>query len=59
MKFWLKLRAITVVKCEKMMCYNPNLDLIHMDACIKFGKNLLVCPQDIKRKQSFFVNQGP
>ena len=23
-----------MVKCEKMMCNNPNLDLIHMDAFI-------------------------
>ena len=34
MKFWLNLRAIIVVKCEKMMFSNPNLDLIHMDAYV-------------------------
>ena len=45
MKFWLKLRAITVVKCAKMMCNSLNLDLIHIDAYIKFGKKsvLFVC----------------
>ena len=36
----------------KMMCNNPNLGLVNMNAYIKFGENLSICAQDIKRKQN-------
>ena len=43
----------------KMACNNPKLDLVNMNAYIKFGENLSICSQDIERKQNFGVNQGP
>ena len=30
-----------------------------MNAHIKFGEILSICSQDIERKQSFGINQGP
>ena len=41
-----------------MMCYNLNLDLVNMNAYIKFGENLLICSQGIELKLNFDVNQG-
>ena len=41
-----------------MTCNNPNLDLVNMDAYIKFGENLYICSQDIEQKQYFGTNQG-
>ena len=57
--FWRKSRAITLVtNLRKMMCKNPNVDLVNMNAYIKFGKILSICPQDNERKRNFIVNQG-
>ena len=42
-----------------MRCNNPKLDLVNMNAKIKFGEILSICSQDIERKQTFGVNQGP
>ena len=36
---------------RKMMCNNPNLDLVIMNAYIKFGEIMLICSQDIEQKQ--------
>ena len=33
-----------------MMCNNPKLDLVNMIECIKFGKILSICSQDIEWK---------
>ena len=41
-----------------MMCNNPMLHLVNMNAYIKFGENLSICSQDIESKQNFGVNQG-
>ena len=41
------------------MCNNPNLDLVNMNAYIKFDEDLSVCSHDIELKQSSGVNQGP
>ena len=41
-----------------MMCNNPNVDLVNMNAYINFGENLSFCSQDIEREQNFGVNQG-
>ena len=45
------------------MFYNPKLDLVKMNAYIKFGEILSVCSQDIERKQNFErnsdINQRP
>ena len=42
-----------------MMCNNPKLDLVNMNAYIKFGENMSASSQDIEWKQNFGVNQGP
>ena len=42
-----------------MMCNNLNLDLVHMNAYIKFGEILPIGSQDIELKQNFNINQGP
>ena len=42
---------------QKMMCNNPNVDLVNMNAYIKFGEILSVCSQNIEWKQNFGVNQ--
>ena len=44
---------------RKMMCNSPNVDLVNMNAYIKFGKILSFCSQDIERKRNFEVNPGP
>ena len=36
---------------QKRMCNNPNIDLVNMNAYIKFGENLSICSQDIERNQ--------
>ena len=41
------------------MCNNLNLDLVNMNAYIKFGENLSIFSQDIERKQNFGTNQDP
>ena len=41
------------------MCNNLKLDLVNMNAYMKFGENLLICSQDIELKQYSGVNQGP
>ena len=42
-----------------MTANNPKLDLVNMDAEIKFVEILSICSQDIARTQNFGVNQGP
>ena len=42
-----------------MTCNNPKLDLVNMNAYIKFGENMSVSSKDIERKQNFGVNHGP
>ena len=37
---------------RKRTCNNPKLDLVIMNAYIKFGENLLICSQDIERKRN-------
>ena len=41
------------------MYNNPNIDLVNMNAYIKFGEIQSICSQDIGQKQNFDVNQGP
>ena len=48
MQFLLKLRTITVVKCEKKMSNNPNLDLIYMDAYI-YITLVQMCENDVQQ----------
>ena len=57
-KFWRKPMA-NGTNVQKMMCNNPNVDLVNMNAYIKFCEILPICSQDIERKRNFGVNQGP
>ena len=38
---------------------NRRLDLVSMNAFIKFGENLSICSQNIELKQNYGINQGP
>ena len=38
---------------------NPKLDLVNINAYIKFGENMSVRSQDIVWKRNFSVNQWP
>ena len=42
-----------------MMFNNPNVDLVNMNAYIKFGENQSICSGGIDQKQNFGINQGP
>ena len=41
------------------MVNNPNIDLVNINAYMKFGEILSICSQDIERKRKSDVNQGP
>ena len=42
------------------MCNKKSsIDLVNMNAYIKFGEILSICSEDSERKQNFGVNQGP
>ena len=43
----------------KIMCNNPKLDLINMNAYIKFSENQSICSKDIEWKRNSGANQGP
>ena len=43
----------------KMTGNNPNLDLVNINAYMKFGKSLFIFSQDIERKRKSDINQGP
>ena len=40
---------------QKLMCNNPNVDLVNMNAYIKFGEILSFCSQDIEQKRNFGI----
>ena len=42
-----------------MMRNNPKLDLVNINAYIKFGEYMSSSSQDIERKRNFVVNKGP
>ena len=59
-KFWHKKKNHNSgTSFRKMTCNNPKLDLVNMNAYIKFGENMSSSSQDIERKRNFSVNQGP
>ena len=35
------------------MCTNPKLDIVTVNAYIKYGENLSICSQDIERKRKY------
>ena len=43
---------------QKMICNNPKLDLVNINAYIKFGEILSICSQGIELKQNFGVIKG-
>ena len=43
---------------RKMICNNPKVDLVNMNAYVKFCEILSICSQD-ERKQNLGVYQGP
>ena len=40
-----------------MMCNNPSLDCVNINAYKKFGENLSICSQDIESKRNLGVNR--
>ena len=42
-----------------MTCTDPKIDVVNTNAYLKFGEILSICSQDIERKQTFDLNQGP
>ena len=48
-----------ITNVRKMTCYNPKLDLVNMNAYVKFAEKMSVSYQDIERELTFRVNQGP
>ena len=44
---------------KMIMCNNPKLDFVNINAYIKLGEILSICSQVIEGKQNFDVNQGP
>ena len=41
------------------MCDYPNVDLVNMNAYLKFCEILSICSNDIWTETKFDVNQGP
>ena len=44
---------------RKMTCNDPKLDIVNINAYIKFGEVLPIGAQDIERIRNFGVNKGP
>ena len=42
-----------------MTCTDPKIDVVNINAYLKFGEILSICSQDIEWKQTFGLNQGP
>ena len=42
-----------------MTCADPKIDVVNINAYLKFGEILSICSHDIERKQTFGLNQGP
>ena len=49
----------SVINYEKITGNNPNLDLVNINALIKFGEIISICSRDIERKRKTDINQGP
>ena len=45
-----------IITNNQKLTINSNLDLVNMNAQIKFDEFLSICSQDIERKQNFGVN---
>ena len=44
---------------RKLTRNNPNVDLVNINAHVKFGHIPSIFSQDIERKQNSDINQGP
>ena len=42
-----------------MTCTDHKIDVVNINAYLKFGEILSICSQDIERKPTFGLNQGP
>ena len=49
----------SVTNLEKMPGNDPNLNLLNINAYIKFGEILSICSKEIDWKQNSDMNQGP
>ena len=49
----------SVTNMQKMTAKNPKLDLVNVNAYMKFGQILSICSQDIERIRNSVTNQGP
>ena len=49
----------SVVNLQKLTCNNPNVDLIKVNAYVKFDQISSIRSQDIEWKRNFDDNQGP
>ena len=49
----------SVTNKHKITGANPNLDIVNINAQIKFGEILSICSPDIEWKQKSDKNQGP
>ena len=49
----------SVANLRHLMLYNPNLDTINVNVYTKFDLILSIGSQNIERKRSFEINQGP
>ena len=49
----------SVANAQKIVLYNPNLDLFNVNVYTNFGKILSIHSQDIRRKPNSDINQGP
>ena len=48
----------SVPNLRNLTLYNPNLDIIYVNAYLKFGQILSIGSQDIERKRNSNINQG-
>ena len=49
----------SVINLQKWTPNNPKLDVVNINACAKFGQTPFTHPQDIERKQTSDIIQGP
>ena len=42
----------SITNARKMMCSNPNLDLVNINASTQFGETISISSQHIKRKRN-------
>ena len=48
----------SVANLQNSPLYNPNLDIINVNVCTKFGQILSIGSQDIERKRNSDINKG-